>query len=238
MVTTYHRTIPSLLLLFLLAAPTPAGAMRIRTNVRLLAWSTDGLSFLLEVNQGGPEGGGSLGYQVHDTRDGSARAFTISSDFSPGDGSTPQAIRAEQCRQTAAGLARSITSKGIKGVIIRPDSCGGKRHMVLTTSEAATKRVSAGAFVSQKGSAFRLTRGELTVRVVGKRLMLWKGKRKPKSSPEKDAEAEVEAYLAPGGEVVLALVRWGGSYSDLRLGKVWRKKKGSWKEVKMKTSKM
>jgi len=221
------------LLLVILALPSPANALRIRSSVRLLAWSSDGLSFLMEVTRDGPEGGGSLGYSVHDARDGSSRAFTISSDFSPGDGSTPQAIRAAQCKGTAAELARAITGKGIKGMVIRPASCEGKRMMVVSVSKKAASRVKAGAFAPREHNRMQVIRGKIVVGVFRKRLALWIAPQKMKAPIDKGVEAEVQAYLAPKGKVVIAITRWG-MHGDRQLDKVWRKKKGGWKEVKVK----
>ena len=73
-------------------APSSASALRITTNVSLLAWSVDGEAALLMQHRHGPEGGGSRTYLLVRAKPPGVVRAVVSSDFSPGDGSTPQTV--------------------------------------------------------------------------------------------------------------------------------------------------
>jgi hypothetical protein len=95
-----------------------AGAMSIRSSSRIVARSADGAHELIEVIESGPEGGGALRYQLGD------RKLTISSTFSPGDGSRPQAVPEASCREQVTELGVLLAKLGFRGVKAHPEACG------------------------------------------------------------------------------------------------------------------
>jgi hypothetical protein len=110
-------------------------ALSIRTNRTQLARSPDGVT-LYEVRADGPEGGGSLTYRVQGKGPRSAIAFLVSSDFSPGDGSQPQTVSAEACRQRVTALGAEIAKRKIPGVTVHPDACAAAdRNGVVTVAK-------------------------------------------------------------------------------------------------------
>lgn len=116
------------MLLAAVAAST-AIAMSIRSRVRLQTWSSDGLSALLSYDSDGPEGGGSLGFGVL-TCNGLQAQVTLSSDFSPGAGDTPQTITEKGCREGVARLTASLKANAFTNVTLEPDGCIKRSGMV------------------------------------------------------------------------------------------------------------
>lgn len=211
----------------ILAWSGTAGAMSIRTNVSLLAFSRSGESFLLQVSKDGPEGGGSLGYALYDVRRRTVAVFTISSDFSPGDGSTPQRIHAGSCQAAAGKLRRLLAQKKYPGVSVRPGRCAGKRRWNVVEVSARTRRLlQASAFSHEKGTG-GLVKGPLVVGTHRKKLGLWTRKAAPGSS----TSGLSGAFLAPWGKAVVTLLS-SPSGHDTRLGPVWRSPAGKPGEFK------
>jgi|SRR3954451_20491964 hypothetical protein len=101
---------------------TDARAMSIRTNRKQLARSPEGAA-LYEVRADGPEGGGSLTYRVQGKATRDAIDFLVSSDFSPGNGSQPQTVSAEVCRQRVTALGKEIARRKIPRVTVHPEAC-------------------------------------------------------------------------------------------------------------------
>ncbi|MBY0415406.1 MAG: hypothetical protein K2Q18_14635, partial [Bdellovibrionales bacterium] len=58
----------------------------------------------------GPEGGGASSYIIVDLEKGESVSVLLSSNFSPGDGSTPEAVSARECKN-AIGRGNKTLSK-------------------------------------------------------------------------------------------------------------------------------
>ena len=114
----------------LLACASSARAMNIRSSQKQIARAADGTA-LVEVREDGPEGGGALTYRVQGKTPGDVVDFVVSSDFSPGDGSTPQTVSAETCRQRLAALDAELTKRKIPGVALHPEGCTSARRAGL-----------------------------------------------------------------------------------------------------------
>ena len=114
----------------LLACASSARALSIRSTKAQIARAADG-SKLIEVREDGPEGGGALTYRVQGKTPGDVVDFVVSSDFSPGDGSTPQTVSAETCRQRLAALDAELTKRKIPGVALHPEGCTSARRAGL-----------------------------------------------------------------------------------------------------------
>lgn len=102
-----------------------ASAMGVRKDSTLLARSGDGAA-LFEVREHGPEGGGALSYRVEGKRRSAAIEFLVSSDFSPGDGSRPQRVSANECEQRVTALGAELTRRKIASVTVHPENCRAK----------------------------------------------------------------------------------------------------------------
>lgn len=113
---------------------TVALAMHITYRADVLAWSSDGLSALVEFSADGPEGGGSSGYGVM-TCAGVQGRVTVSSDFSPGGPSTPQTISAQACREAVKKLGEALKVSGFKNVTVDPSSCARERGGLVRVNE-------------------------------------------------------------------------------------------------------
>jgi hypothetical protein len=131
--TATARVLTVLLVVAGTGAVTAAGAMSVRQTKTPLARSADGAT-LFEVRGDGPEGGGSLSYRVQGRSRRDAVDFLVSSDFSPGDGSTPQAISVETCRGRIAALGAEITKRKIPGVTLHPERCNTDRRAGLVVA--------------------------------------------------------------------------------------------------------
>jgi hypothetical protein len=107
-----------------------AFAMGIEESKTPLARAADGTT-LYEVRGQGPEGGGSLSYRVQGPAPRDRTDFVVSSDLSPGDGSRPQSVSAEICRQRLAALASELAKRKLAGVTLHPEECRTKRRAGL-----------------------------------------------------------------------------------------------------------
>jgi hypothetical protein len=119
-----HRTVTARVLVVLLSVSgSSAGlAMSMRESKTPLTSSADGAT-LYEVQGEGPEGGGSLSYRVQGRSPRDTIDFLVSSDLSPGDGSRPQSVSTEVCRQRLAALTTELAKRKIAGVTVRPEGC-------------------------------------------------------------------------------------------------------------------
>ena len=106
-------------------------AMSIEESKTPLARSADGATTLYEVRGQGPEGGGSLAYRVQGQPPAQRADFLVSSDLSPGDGSRPQSVSAEICRQRLDALATELGKRKIAGVTLHPEGCRANRRVGL-----------------------------------------------------------------------------------------------------------
>ncbi len=108
----------------LIAFGTPAAfAMGVRESKKKLARRPDGAATLYEVRGHGPEGGGALTYRVQGRTARDAIDFVVSSDYSPGNGSRPQTVSPQSCRQRVEALAAEIAKRKIPGLTFHPEAC-------------------------------------------------------------------------------------------------------------------
>lgn len=112
------------LLVLALTASGPAAvlAMNLHVTRTPIARSPDGAR-LYEVRASGPEGGGSITYRVEGKAPGDAVDFVVSSTLSPGDGSQPQTVAPEICRQRLLALGAELAKRRIPGVVVHPEAC-------------------------------------------------------------------------------------------------------------------
>ena len=118
----------------LIACAPSARALSIRSTKTQIARAADG-SKLIEVREDGPEGGGALTYRVQGKKPGDAVDFVVSSDFSPGDGSTLQTVSAATCRQRLAALDAELAKRKIPGVTLHPEGCASARRAGLVVAK-------------------------------------------------------------------------------------------------------
>ena len=181
----------------LLAAP--AQALRIRTTVSLLAWSSDGESLLLLEREQGPEGGGSTAYLVVGTGPVRVLRSTVSSNFSPGDGSEPERVPVQDCRRGLKQLASALGKLGFRGVKARPARCAlAPRSGLITGAEAARQavvgsRLGEGGRVVGRGLEVALERGKILVTAPARK------------RPASTAGGAVSVALSAPGKVLLVL---------------------------------
>jgi len=117
----------SLAVATLIACGAPAVfAMGIRESKQQLARSANGAAALYEIRGHGPEGGGALTYRVQGKTARGAVDFVVSSDYGPGDGSRPETVSPEVCRQRVESLAAEIAMRKILGVTVHPEACASK----------------------------------------------------------------------------------------------------------------
>ncbi|MFZ5478575.1 MAG: hypothetical protein ACOZNI_17525 [Myxococcota bacterium] len=141
--------------------------MMITTNLEIAAWSGDGGTALVRRVEQGPEGGGRLVWLVVNAA--GTRAWVLSSDLSPGDGSTPQTVSEKACRSAAKELATRLAS--FDGVKVRAEKCAGDRGAVLEIAPATAERAAnsfspVGTEVKRLGKTLRVIREGLEVEIV------------------------------------------------------------------------
>ena len=122
----------------LLAASAVAGSVAVAMHVRMtrtpLAHSAEGAT-LYELREDGPEGGGSITYRVQGKLPSDTVDFLVSSNFSPGNGSRPQTVSSESCRQRLTALGAELARRKIAGVTAHPEGCGAKARTGLVTAK-------------------------------------------------------------------------------------------------------
>src|SRR5581483_746484 len=101
-----------LLMAFLWA--NPASAMCVSTSYEPVAWSPDGQAVLIHEEASGPEGGGSISYLLVDFKKKKSETFAVSSNFSPGDGTEPQTISEDACRQAVTKANAALAKLGFE----------------------------------------------------------------------------------------------------------------------------
>lgn len=124
-------------------AVSAALAMGLRVDDQLVAWSDAGDAALVERRTIGPEGGGALAYVIV-RLDGGVTAWvveTVSSDLSPGDGSTPQRVSVVACETAADHLRLGLD--GFGGVDVDGKACAGDRGGVVRVAGRVAKRAAA-----------------------------------------------------------------------------------------------
>lgn len=147
--------------------PCTGWGMHIRTNVEILAFSQDGAAALLEKGEFGPEGGGALSYVLVSAKAAHRLEVTVSSDFSPGDGSRPQRVDVKTCQSALRRLGKVLAEAGVAGVVTHPERCS-KRGRLVEVSPKKKEEVEASCF---RGDA-DLRLGGLVLRATGTDLVL------------------------------------------------------------------
>jgi hypothetical protein len=125
--------------LVLALAPAPAPAMCVDVGYQVLAFSSDGESVLIEERGHGPEGGGSLAYLLLSGTAPSTQRFVVSSDMSPGDGSTPESVSMAALQKTLRELADALKRKKLGGVKV--GAAARERGGLVTVEPATSKEV-------------------------------------------------------------------------------------------------
>ncbi|MBS2030479.1 MAG: hypothetical protein JST54_21430 [Deltaproteobacteria bacterium] len=118
------------LVLTVVFASSTSLAMSIHSEETPIAKSDDGATTLIQVDSYGPEGGGSLVYKLKSAR--GEESFVISSNFSPGDGSRPQAISEKACVEALTQLGAK-TASWKAHVVVHPEACGAKGRSAPVT---------------------------------------------------------------------------------------------------------
>lgn len=172
--------------------PRAASALHVRADVGPLAWSADGRSVLLADRHFGPEGGGSLTYLVVSAAAPAVSQFEVSSDFSPGSGSRPQAVPGVVCRRRLMALATLLGEKGFAGVEVETGGCRERQRDELVRVAPAQAEAMRGAALPPGGAkGWRVTAAKGGVRIAAPG-----GKGERLAARSADA---AEAYLSPGG---------------------------------------
>lgn len=141
-----------------LCGAVTARAMCSRTSFAVLAWNPAGTAVLLEKRQDGPEGGGALSYVVFGFAGNQGRSFSVSSDFSPGDGSTPETVTAAVCRQNVGAANALLKELGFAARLKADDAACGPRRRGGVTGGGAVKEAPA-ALVAEVQKALALPSG-------------------------------------------------------------------------------
>jgi hypothetical protein len=119
----------------------PSLALHIRQYDRIVAWSDDSASALISVDRSGPEGGGSIGFRLISPKRNIDTEFILSSNFSPGNGSSPQTIPAASCKSSVKALSKLLTKCAFKGIKVNPGSCQHDRAATLLISEECNRHL-------------------------------------------------------------------------------------------------
>ena len=106
-----------------MALSSPATGMGFTVSLQPLAWSKDGRSVLLAIHGHGPEGGGYLEYRLISVEWDSAMMIQPSNDASPGDGSTPQWVSKDGCKEQLGRLGKRLAKLGFDNVKVDKSKC-------------------------------------------------------------------------------------------------------------------
>jgi hypothetical protein len=218
-----RRTI--LTLIAVLFFPPVTRAMSVHTSLQLLAWSADGRSALLEERNHGPEGGGSLDYVIVSASPPAYAHFTVSSNFSPGNGSRPQTISATDCAKRVSELAALLEQKEFAGVSVQATRCQAKsRSELVTVSEKRSDEARSSALSpGGKTDGWRLSgfAGGVVLSTPGG------GSQRLEVKAEKP-----EGYLSPAGRMLLVV---GNGYGRKIAGAFAAEANGSFRPISTKS---
>lgn len=139
-------------------------AMHTTVQESLVAWSEDGKRFLLYISEHGPEGGGSKAYRLICPGEQLEQTFELSSNFSPGDGSRPETVSDQACREAATKLKQQLRQLGFKGVSV--DLQAKQRFSMVNFDPAAEERVNASK-VTQGSGRVEITADEIRIELAG-----------------------------------------------------------------------
>jgi hypothetical protein len=108
--------------------------MCVSVDYQTVAWNPSGIAAIVHERSYGPEGGGSDGYRILDFNGGKNEIYIFSSDFSPGDGSTPQSISKGECGDAAVKANNLLGNLGFKSRF--KESCLLGRANMLSSTDA------------------------------------------------------------------------------------------------------
>lgn len=118
-----------LAIVLIAAGILPCKALHSRCRISVAAWSTSGLSVLLHERVDGPEGGGSSTYWILDETGEQSSRWQVSSDFSPGNGSTPERISEKECRRCVEEMRRELEKRELGIMVdVNPAGCEKDRR--------------------------------------------------------------------------------------------------------------
>ena len=124
----------------------------------------------------------------------------VSSDFSPGDGSTPQGIPARGCKQALSRLAAALKGARLDGITLYPDRCKKERRFMLLEVAKASQKAAAASLLGQGDRVIVDGTAELWLDL-GKVLAGSPVRKAQKSA----STASLVVYRAKGGKVLLVL---------------------------------
>lgn len=184
-----------------------ASAMSLRSDLAVIAFSKDGTSALVQIVVRGPEGGGQIAYELWSASGPARQRYELSSDLSPGDGSTPQAILPKACTERLAELGKELARRGFRGVTVQPGQCG-KRGNLVTVDKKQLADVADAAFQA-KGN--KLQHGDLEVRFRGNNIDVLQGEERRCSvtQPARNAPAEIHVSGTKSGKLVYLIQQVG-----------------------------
>lgn len=120
-------------------------AMHVRTSIMIAAWSDDGTSVLLQINDSGPEGGGAESYRLLSAKAPTDMMTVLSSNFSNG-AQENQTISAKARQAALTALVAALKAKGFSGVssdgqnLFLPSPAKGTPVVVETAAKGGAQR--------------------------------------------------------------------------------------------------
>jgi hypothetical protein len=119
-------------------SPEKGHSMHIEKESHLIALSEDGKNRLLEVDESGPEGGGSLRYVIEGPGKDRSEAL-VSENFSHGSGVPPDSVSDALCRGEMERLQKELIARKFNGVTVNLENCA-KRKETITVWYSMTTR--------------------------------------------------------------------------------------------------
>lgn len=89
-------------------------AMCVSKSFDVLDWNLKGDAVLINKTSHGPEGGGDKSYLIIDFTKKEKNVYTLSSNFSPGDGSKPERVTVSECKERVEKVNEILESKNFK----------------------------------------------------------------------------------------------------------------------------
>ncbi len=122
-----------LTLITLLIYGSSSHAMCVHKTYQTVAWNKPGTAALIRETASGPEGGGATIFYVFDFAKKTSESFSVSSTFSPGDGTEPQSVSPDECTKTAAAGNQTLNKLGFK-IKFNADMCKSKSRSLIPSS--------------------------------------------------------------------------------------------------------
>ena len=170
--------------------------------------SKDGKSVLLEEEQHGPEGGGSLTYHLisgGEEEDKTQLSFKISQNFSPGGGapSSWQKISNEQCSKCLKNLQKVLMDRGFHGIKTHPENCKQSREALITFDDLNGIKTTEFKDAGPKNLVY----GDLTLMFTPEEILLIKDNKVLKTWMHSRPDASsFQAWKSPKGHLMVILM--------------------------------